>query len=1004
MGFFLGIAVILITVYIINKFDIKHKFFLIGLVLGVLILGGVTILEIHNPQAAKETVLYELSEDLLDGNLSDRNKNEAMSLRADTTFFLIIQTICLKMFNRITFFKLFNLVLYIFIILLIYRIINRISGKKYAQIFTSLYVFFVNPFLYNLVLSSGNLVLFLTLLAFDLLFEENLIKNSFIRIAIVSLIFSIATLLDLKAIIVPIVYLLFKIVEVILKKETLKLCIFKIVTFSIVYFVVAIVVISVMDGLINFSGIEISIEKYINSLKEYDLSCKINNINEVWNNVSNENVLKYLNDTNFNVIGIKVNLGDVFSLIENYSAMIWYIIVLIALLSIIYRYESDERYCYFIYMILGFMSCLFIQNNVCAGIIYRPYVFILASIGFKNLNTFLGKEKGRNCIERAKKIKKSNLFKIVVLLLLCMYLTCVSLQFSVGELGKIMYESYFDNIWILLLNFLPILFIAIITYIVTMKTSISFAITALISFAITMINYVKMGIRNDNFLMEDIFLIREAATTKFDYSIMFDANIIMHILFFVILSLLLYIFIDRDNIKRKKSLKRIVVKVILIVFLLFVGLVSLNKVYVSDYFYEKTKNEKNYEGAMWTDRNKYISRGCLYSFLHSYTSIKSIPPEGYDKGEAGEKLYSYEYSNIEDDKKVNIIAIMLESYNDFSKFEEIEFVNDPYEKFHEIEKESISGELVTSIFGGGTINTERKFLTGASQLPDFRKKTNSYVRYLKEQGYVVEGSHPAKGWFYNRNTVNANLGFDNYWFEENKYGELSPDIYAPDYILMRQILNLYNQHKENSNQPYFSFTVTYQNHLPYNSTNLYGSEYVAETTSFNGKEYYTFNNYLEGIKDTGDVLYNMVEQIKTYDEPVVLIVFGDHNPSLGDVYDKLGINIDISNDEGIDNYYSTPYFIFANNTAKEVLDNDFVGDGEKVSPNFLMNEFFKLAGYGGNEFMKVSNELEETISVISNDFYYENDVISRELSDENKKKLNDYLKIEYYYMNEFKNK
>jgi len=109
-----------------------------------------------------------------------------------------------------------------------------------------------------------------------------------------------------------------------------------------------------------------------------------------------------------------------------------------------------------------------------------------------------------------------------------------------------------------------------------------------------------------------------------------------------------------------------------------------------------------------------------------------------------------------------------------------------------------------------------------------------------------------------------------------------------------------------------------------------------------------------------------------------------------------------STEEGFNNYYCTPYVIWANGVAKKVLGNKFVGEGNKISPNYLMNEFFELAGYGGNEFMKASNELKQYIPVISGDVYYQDDKLTTELSEENEKKLNDYFKLEYYYMNEFK--
>lgn len=40
--------------------------------------------------------------------------------------------------------------------------------------------------------------------------------------------------------------------------------------------------------------------------------------------------------------------------------------------------------------------------------------------------------------------------------------------------------------------------------------------------------------------------------------------------------------------------------------------------------------------------------------------------------------------------------------------------------------------------------------------------------------------------------------------------------------------------------------------------------------------------------------------------------------------------------------------------------------------------------------------------MISGDVYYQDDKSTTYLSEENKKRLDEYLKLEYYYMNEFK--
>lgn len=598
------------------------------------------------------------------------------------------------------------------------------------------------------------------------------------------------------------------------------------------------------------------------------------------------------------------------------------------------------------------------------------------------------------------------MLNIIILEVLCIVLTNISLYLSTGTLGERMYKSYFENNWIIFLNFLPIFYVAIVSYVLIRRTSIAFGITALISYTITLVNYFKMQLRNDNLLIEDITLIKEALAIKTNYTFQFTPSIITFIIMAIVITAILYIFIDKE--KGKKIVitkKNIISRIAGTICLLVLGVVCLEKIYINPTYYLKTKNDEGGYFSIWSAVNQYISRGTIYSFLNSYQGVKKFVPEGYNKKNAEKKLYSYKYSNIDENKKVNVIGIMLEAYNDFSKFDEIDFNVDIYEKFHEIEAESYSGELVTNIFAGGTVDTERRFLTGYTNMQSFRKPTNSYARYFKEQGYKIEGSHPCYEWFYNRVNVNKNLGFENYYFFEDKYSDLANGGLAQDSILMPEILNLYNKHKETSNQPYFSFNVTYQGHGPYPLEKLFDTEYVKRKEGYTEAEYNILNNYFHSVEDTNENLYNLVQELKKDDEPVVLIVFGDHNPWLGNdnsVYNMLGISLRLDEEIGCYNYYCTPYFIWANDKAKEVLENDFQGDGEKISPSFLMNKFFELAGYEGNEYMKASNELMKDITVINNNFYIQNGEFTHSLSNENAEKLNEFYKMQYYWLNEYR--
>ena len=168
-------------------------------------------------------------------------------------------------------------------------------------------------------------------------------------------------------------------------------------------------------------------------------------------------------------------------------------------------------------------------------------------------------------------------------------------------------------------------------------------------------------------------------------------------------------------------------------------------------------------------------------------------------------------------------------------------------------------------------------------------------------------------------------------------------------------------------------------------------------------KYNILNNYLSGIKNTGEELEKLIEEIESLDEPCVLVAFGDHKPWLGEgnsVYEMLGIDLDVSTLEGFYNYYATPYIMYANDAAKQITGNQFVGEGADIAPNYLMNELFEQLGYEGPAFMKITNSVRETITVHSGEIFVENGEVVDKLSDEDQQIWNQYKKYEYYFMNQ----
>jgi phosphoglycerol transferase MdoB-like AlkP superfamily enzyme len=590
---------------------------------------------------------------------------------------------------------------------------------------------------------------------------------------------------------------------------------------------------------------------------------------------------------------------------------------------------------------------------------------------------------------------QSLLFSFFILTMMGLCLGLISLYFGAGYYKLPMFLSYFKVDYLPVLNIFPVLLCLFLLYFIFNRVWASFLLTSIFTIGLSWVNYFKLMIRNDPLLAADVSLFSEAKNMAGKYEINPDWKIYAVVIACIIGTVLAKVLF-------RGKIQTIKYRLIGIVVLFTLIITSYNFIFTNGKIYAATENLGLIN--QWSSTQVYISKGFLYPFIFSIQSSKEKKPDGYNEKEAKERIRSYGYSNIDENKKVNVIGIMLESYNDFSKFVQVKMNKEVYEAFHQLKAESYSGELTPNIFGGGTVDTERAFLTGLTTDKNFRRNVNSYVRYFKEQGYTVEGSHPVYDWFYNRKNVNEYMGFENYYFFENLYSDLADGQIANDNILFPQIIKLYEENKK-TGKPYFSFNVTYQNHGPYPTGGTWEKQFVFNK-GLSREEYNLLNNYFAGIYSTNLELMALTDYFRNEGEPVILILFGDHNPGLGDnniVYQKLGINLDSGTEKGFYDHFNTPYLIWGNDNAKEILGNDLNGEGPTISPYFLMNEFFNLAGYGGNEFMKLSNELRAELAVVhSSGRYKQSGKLTAELSSENQQKLNDFLKTQYYWKNNFK--
>ena len=555
---------------------------------------------------------------------------------------------------------------------------------------------------------------------------------------------------------------------------------------------------------------------------------------------------------------------------------------------------------------------------------------------------------------------------------------------------------------VILLNSWPLLCVMAILYFATGRTWISFAVTGVLSLIITEINRLKITYRDEPFVFSDILLVGEAGEMSKQYKIFFDKGTFAALAVIVLFSLLAFFFI---RFKPTKRLVRIFGAVLCVVILVL----SCNTYYFNNSeIYNSTWHKEM--GNKWKTANQYMSRGAIYSFVRSIPNVGIKAPEGYKKSVAKDIMSRYSDIDLADGKKVNIISIMLEAYNDFSVFDGIEFNIDPYENFHLLQKDAYSGKLYTNIFSAGTIDTERAFLTGYNKTTINKKNTNSFVRYFKNQGYYTEAMHCGYGWFYDRKNINAYLGFDNFDCVENKYGEIPKEEkevetyhgLLSDWDFFDYIIEGYEKALA-KNQKYFNFSVTYQNHGPYMTGKHLFEDYVVRREEYTTAEYNIFNNYIYGIYKTDKALGKLREYIDLQQEPIVLILFGDHNPWLGDgnsVYKMFDINLNLETKDGGENYYQTPYVFYANEAAKESLGKDFSGQGNTVSPMLLMCEYFEYIGSKGSAYLNYLSELKKEYEVINTVFVGKDGEYALTVDQAENALLKEQKNIEYYLKKE----
>ena len=324
-----------------------------------------------------------------------------------------------------------------------------------------------------------------------------------------------------------------------------------------------------------------------------------------------------------------------------------------------------------------------------------------------------------------------------------------------------------------------------------------------------------------------------------------------------------------------------------------------------------------------------------------------------------------------------VILIMNESFSDLRVLGDFETTK-PVMPYWDslLEKEGVvSGNLYVPVLGGLTVNSEFEALTGNSLffMPEgtipyytmLNKKMDSLASEFKNEGYYALAVHPNVEHAYDRDNAYEQLQFDDfcdiYDFDvpyEYVNEENGDTIFITDNCNYDELISLYE--KRDKETPLFIFNVTIQNHGGY-----WGNYVKLDVSGIGGEdlvegEYYkAANQYLTLINDSDVALQKLIEYFENVEEPVVICMFGDHQPILDDeFYPRIFRDRELSEVEQMRLKYISKYMIWANYDAGLEDMGDF-------SANYLGAVLLKELGFPLSEFRQYQLNLMEKLPILS---------------------------------------
>lgn len=514
-------------------------------------------------------------------------------------------------------------------------------------------------------------------------------------------------------------------------------------------------------------------------------------------------------------------------------------------------------------------------------------------------------------------------------------------------------------------------------------------------------NYFVVEFRSSPIVPWDLLSLGTAASVADNYTYTVSGRFVWIVVGFIGLMVVSFL----NTIKVKHPAVRISAFVLSLALLIGAG-AALQYKSVKDFF--------GMDQTLFTPNVRYRNNGFVAAFVGNLHLINIEEPDGYSIEMVKEIADSVHTTSAGFDlaQAPNIIVVMDEAFADLQALGEFGTNKDYMPFMRQLMEEYTSGQLMVSVKGGNTANTEYEFLSGDTMafLPSGSVVFQQYIKdnvptlasNLASLGYSTIGIHPYLGSGWDRDDVYPKLGLGQFLDIDSFEDPLYLRNYVSDQSAFEKIIDVFESKEEGEKQ--FIFEVTMQNHSGYSKDypdfvpTMKLTDFTTTSTSIQAAE-----KYLTLIRKSDEALEQLISYFEQVDEPTVIVFFGDHQPS--DYITNVISRITGYDGEGsLEEYqqaFLVPYVIW-NNFGLE-KDTSM----ELTSVNYLGAYLMDLLDMPMSQYQEFLMKLREELPVICAGTYIDKNGVYHSYSEQNdmyEDLLNKYNILQYNHLTDHENR